>query len=144
MPTTSKNTKPELILRRVLWRRGLRYRIHNRKLPGTPDISIMKYRVAVFVDGSFWHGRDYKGEPFTKTNQDFWERKIQRNIDRDNRVEEDLLEMGYSVIRIWDTDVVKDPERAADEVEQAVRYKSRRGRREVRHGTHEAGGEIGA
>lgn len=134
MPNTSKDTKPELILRRVLWRRGIRYRLHNRKLPGTPDISIMKYRVAVFVDGSFWHGRDYKGEPFTKTNQDFWERKIQRNIDRDDRVEEDLLEMGYSVIRIWDTDVVKNPEKAADEVEQAVRYKTKCGKRVARGG----------
>lgn len=91
MPNTSKDTKPELLLRRALWRRGIRYRLHNRKLPGTPDISIMKYRV-----------------------------------------EEDLLEMGYSVIRIWDTDVVKDPEKAADEVEQAVRYKARRKKRDAR------------
>lgn len=102
----------------------------------------MKYRVAVFVDGSFWHGRDYKGEPFTKTNQDFWERKIQRNIDRDDRVEEDLLEMGYSVIRIWDTDVVKDPEKAADEVEQAVRYKTKGGKRVARGGKRGKTGQV--
>src|SRR5690606_16272063 len=115
----------ELLLRRALWKRGIRYRLHNRKLPGTPDISIMKYRVAVFVDGSFWHGRNYNVAPFTKTNQNFWEQKIQTNIDRDIRVEEDLLEMGYSVIRIWDTDIIKDPELAAKEVETSITYKKR-------------------
>lgn len=123
MPNSSKNTKPELALRRALWRRGVRYRVHTKSLPGTPDLSIKKYRVAVFVDGNFWHGRNYKNAPFTKTNTDFWEKKIQRNIDRDDRVTESLLEMGYSVIRIWDSEIEKDVEACADEVQAALAYK---------------------
>ena len=99
----SKDTKPEITVRRILWRRGLRYRLHDRTLPGTPDISNRKRRLAVFVDGCFWHGcpRCY-AEP--KTNVGFWREKVRQNRARRDAVRADLAERGFRVVEIWEHD----------------------------------------
>lgn len=99
----SKDTKPELMVRKFLFARGLRYRLNNRKLPGSSDIVLRKYRTVVFVDGCFWHGHDgcrlYR---LPQTNADFWRHKINLNIARDYRNNVDLRLLGWKVIRIWE------------------------------------------
>ena len=99
----SKDTKPELAVRRILWRAGIRYRIHDRTLPGTPDISNKRRRLAVFVDGCYWHGCPacYQ-EP--KTNAEFWRSKIAGNRRRRKAVREDLERLGFRVVEIWEHD----------------------------------------
>ena len=98
-----KNTRPELAVRRALHRRGLRYRIHAKALPGKPDISIKKYNLIVDVKGCFWHyhqGCQFSSTP--KTNTDYWMSKIQRNTERDTRNHILLQELGYRVYTIWE------------------------------------------
>ena len=97
----SKDTKPELIVRRYLWSRGYRYRKNMRGLPGTPDIVLRKYRVVIFVHGCFWHGHEaHKRIPSTR--HDYWEKKICRNKERDERDKEALRRMGWSVLTVWE------------------------------------------
>jgi len=98
-----KNTSPEILLRKALWRKGFRYRLHA-KLPGKPDISFKSERLAVFVDGCFWHGCPIHGiKP--KTNRIFWTRKIQGNLARDKKVIKELRKMGWRVIRVWEHEI---------------------------------------
>lgn len=97
----SKDTKPELIVRRYLWSRGYRYRKNMRGLPGTPDIVLRKYRVVIFVHGCFWHGHEADGTmPHTRT--EFWRKKIEQNKARDERNKEALKNMGWNVLTIWE------------------------------------------
>ena len=107
----AKNTKPEMLLRKKLHSEGIRFRLYNKKLSGTPDISISKYRLAIFVDGEFWHGRnwDQKKENI-KSNRDFWIPKIERNIQRDSECNQLLESQGYKVFRFWESDVKYDLE----------------------------------
>ncbi len=101
-----KDTKPEMIVRKYLFSRGLRYRVNNRKLPGSPDIVLKKYRTVVFVDGCFWHGHEncrYFRLP--KSNTDFWRHKIAMNIARDYASGVDLRLAGWRVIRVWECDI---------------------------------------
>lgn len=103
----SKNTSIELILRKELWKRGCRYRIHDKTVFGTPDIVFRKQKVAIFCDSEFWHGKKYlNGEKF-KTNTSFWETKIKRNIERDKEVNERLEVDGWTVLRFWDVEIRK-------------------------------------
>ena len=97
----SKNTKPELFVRRILWGHGLRYRVHNRTVLGTPDISNKRRKLSVFVDGCFWHGCPvcYK-EP--KTNVAFWRAKIRNNRRRREAVRAGLEAQGFRVVEIWE------------------------------------------
>ena len=97
----SKNTKPEILVRKFLFSKGLRFRIKS-KLPGHPDIVLPKYKTVVFVDGCFWHGHPgckYAKRP--QSNTDFWESKISANVVRDNKVTTELRLLGWKVIRIW-------------------------------------------
>ena len=97
-----KNTKPELLFRKALWRKGVRYRINSKQLPGKPDISIKKYKLAIFIDGEYWHGYDWdERKPKLKTNRRFWIPKIERNIQRDLEVNQKLNELGFTVFRFW-------------------------------------------
>ncbi len=101
-----KDTKPELIVRKYLFSRGLRFRVQVRKLPGTPDIVLSKYRTVILINGCFWHGHEscrYFRLP--KSNVEFWRNKIQRNIARDARNESELKALGWRVIRIWECDI---------------------------------------
>lgn len=98
-----KNTKPEMIVRKYLFSHGLRYRVNNRKLPGSPDIVLKKYKTVVFIDGCFWHGhKDCKYFRLPKSNVDFWRHKIAMNIARDYANNVDLKLAGWRVIRIWE------------------------------------------
>lgn len=98
-----KNTKPELQLRKALWARGLRYRVHAA-LIGRPDIVFPRQRLAIFVDGCFWHGCPIHGTN-PVTNADFWANKIKGNIERDRRVTLQLTKLGWIVIRIWEHEI---------------------------------------
>lgn len=100
----SKNTVPELLLRRSLWAKNIRFRVHNKKLPGNPDVVIDKYKLAVFVDGDFWHGYQWEDRK-PKSNSSFWIPKIERNIQRDKFVNENLTSLGYTVMRFWEHEV---------------------------------------
>jgi len=99
----SRDTKPELALRSALWGEHLRFRVHVKDLPGKPDIVFRKYKLAIFVDGSFWHGFNWEVKKHRiKSNAGFWIPKIERNIERDTAVNGCLAEMGYTVMRFWD------------------------------------------
>ena len=102
----SKDTKPEMIVRKYLFSRGLRYRVNNRKLPGSPDIVLRKYKTVVFVDGCFWHGHEgCKYFRLPQSNVDFWRHKIAMNIARDYANNVDLKLAGWNVIRIWECEI---------------------------------------
>lgn len=110
----SKDTKPEILVRRFLFSKGLRYRINNKKLPGSPDIVLKKYRVVVFIDGCFWHGHEgCKHFHIPKTNPDFWRHKIAMNIARDYANNVDLRLAGWRVIRIWECELSPKSRREA-------------------------------
>ena len=101
-----KDTKPEMIVRKYLFSRGLRYRVNNRKLPGSPDIVLKKYKTVVFIDGCFWHGhKDCKYFRLPKSNVDFWRQKITMNTARDYANNVDLKLAGWRVIRIWECEI---------------------------------------
>ena len=113
----SKDTKPEMIVRRGLWKRGFRYRLNHKRLPGHPDLVLRKYRTCIFVNGCFWHGHgaslNEKGEMISdrccckipKTNRDFWVAKIRRNKERDKEEQRKLAEMGWHCITVWECEL---------------------------------------
>jgi len=101
-----KNTKPEMRFRRALWAKGARYRVDSKELPGRPDVSIKKYKLAVFIDGEFWHGYHWdERKPKLKRNRNFWIPKIERNMQRDQEVNQQLEEMGFTVFRFWESEI---------------------------------------
>lgn len=103
-----KNTKPELAFRKALYATGYRYRIDYKKLIGKPDIVLKKYKTIIFIDGEFWHGYNWKErKPKLKTNKEFWIAKIERNMQRDEEVNEALEQMGYTIFRFWERDIKK-------------------------------------
>ena len=110
----SKNTKPEISLRKALWHLNLRYRVNYKKLPGKPDIVFTKQKVAVFCDGDFWHGHNWALRGLTSLEEElsgyseFWRNKILNNIRRDNEETKKLETMGWTVIRIWESDIKND------------------------------------
>jgi len=116
----SKNTQPELQLRKLLWSKGLRgYRIHNKNLPGNPDIAFSKKKIAIFIDGCFWHGCPIcYVEP--KTNRDYWLPKIRNTIERDNTQQKELESAGWVVIRIWEHDIKNDVQNAVDTIIEKI------------------------
>ena len=122
----SKDTTPELLLRKELWHRGLRYRKNYKGVIGKPDIVFLRQQIAVFVDGRMWHGYDWEHqkEDF-KTNRDFWIPKIERNMDHDFTVTQSLIELEWVVLRFWDFEIKKDVNAIADRIEQI--YKKRKG-----------------
>ena len=102
----SKNTRPEMILRKALFARGFRYRVNDRRLPGTPDIVLPKYRTVIFVHGCFWHGHDgCKHASTPKTNTVFWVEKIATNKKRDKIHTEQLIAQGWNVLIVWECDI---------------------------------------
>ncbi|WBV59895.1 DNA mismatch endonuclease Vsr [Chryseobacterium camelliae] len=104
----SKNTKPELLLRKYLFSKGLRYRINYKKLPGKPDIVFPKYKTVVFVNGCFWHGHDNcKIAHIPKSNVEFWTNKINNNKKRDEDNLKSLLLLGWCVFIVWECEINK-------------------------------------
>ena len=110
----SKDTRPELKLRKALWREGLRYRVNYKKLPGKPDIVFTKWKVAVFCDGDFWHGHNWaiRGQKSLQEElsgySQYWKDKILRNIERDEENNKALIALGWTVVRIWESDIKND------------------------------------
>lgn len=97
------------MLRKELWRRGLRYRVNCKDVYGKPDILFVKAKVAIFCDGDFWHGKDYNENTFARSdNSEFWNNKIIRNMERDRIVDHELSKQGYKVLRFWESDIVKN------------------------------------
>ena len=117
----SKGTKPELLLAKALWQLGFRYRKNSKAVFGKPDFSSKKYRIAVFVDGEFWHGKDWeKRKSSIRSNREFWVAKIERNMRRDEEVTSRLKAEGWTVFRFWGQDVMKNPRLFADKVYAAI------------------------
>ena len=124
----STGGKTEVRLRSMLHRRGLRFRKNVKDLPGKPDIVFSKPKVAVFIDGDYWHGRairetgwGYFDENFKSENKLYWRAKLERNIGRDAAVTEQLGQSGWLVLRFWESDVKKNTENIAGAIEAAVR-----------------------
>ena len=115
MPT--RNSKPELLIRTQLHAKGLRYRLHRKDLPGKPDIVFGPSKVAVFVDGCFWHNCPEHGT-IPKNNREWWKEKFQRNRERDIRKDRQLKEMGWLPIHVWEHE---DPDTAARNIDQLVK-----------------------
>lgn len=102
----SRDTRPEVTVRRYLWQHGYRYRLYRKELPGQPDIVLSRLRTVIFINGCFWHGHECHRR-FPKTNRDFWLRKIERNRERDRDVAARLRQMGWNVITIWECELAK-------------------------------------
>lgn len=109
----SKDTSIEVRLRKELWSRGIRYRKNFKKLPGSPDIAITKYKIAVFCDSEFWHGKDWdklKSRLGDGNNPKYWVKKIAENIERDKRKDAELKDLGWTILHFWEKDINKDLE----------------------------------
>lgn len=107
-----KETKPEILVRKYLFSKGFRYRIHDERYPGKPDIVLPKYRSVIFVHGCFWHGHEgCKAARLPKTNPGFWERKISSNVERDRRNVAELQKQGWNLIIIWECELRNKRER---------------------------------
>jgi len=118
----SVGTKPEKILAKALFAKGYRYRKNNKTVTGKPDITFKKLKLAIFVDGEFWHGKDWetkKGK--IKTNTEFWHKKIERNMERDKEVNEKLHEQGWTVLRFWDKEVMKNLGKCVEIIEKKIK-----------------------
>lgn len=119
----SKDTCIEVILRKALWKRGYRYRKNCRDIPGKPDIAIIKYKIAIFCDGEFFHGKDWevlKPRLEKSSNAEYWVDKISRNRERDDLVNKKLLADGWTVIRFWGKDIKNNTEECVRVVEETV------------------------
>lgn len=118
-----KDTSIEVVLRKALWHRGFRYRKNYKELPGRPDIVLTKYRIAIFCDSEFFHGKDWeilklrleKGK-----NPDYWIKKIERNRSRDFETDKKLLFLGYTVIHFWGQDIKKHTDECIQTIEEAI------------------------
>ncbi len=118
----SKDSQIELMLRRELWSRGLRYRKNSGKVFGHPDIVFMGKKVAVFCDSEFWHGYNWEERKKDfKSHQEFWIPKIERNMERDTEVTAKLQEDGWTVLRFWGNEIKKNTAQCADIIEKAVK-----------------------
>lgn len=116
----SKNTTPEIIVRKALWGIGLRYRIHYSQLPGKPDIAFTKNKIAVFVHGCYWHRHGCSRSFNPKSNSKFWQDKFFRNVERDTRNETLLIEMGWKVVVIWECEIGQDLDSCINRVTQLL------------------------
>ncbi|MGG5317819.1 very short patch repair endonuclease [Enterococcus sp. AZ072] len=122
----STGGKAETVLAKALWHSGVRYYRNYKKLLGKPDIAITKYKIAVFVDGEFWHGYDWKNQKVKriKSNRDYWIPKIEKNMERDKTVNEELQDLGWTVLRFWEKhQVMKDLEACVEIVLKRVHDK---------------------
>ena len=116
-----KRGKEEAMLAKELWHRGHRYRLNYKKVPGSPDIAMTKYNIAVFVDGEFWHGKDWNiKKDKLKRNKEYWKEKIEENIARDTRVDAELRQLGWIPLHFWSKQVLGSVEACADEIEEII------------------------
>lgn len=119
----SRDTRIELELRRALWKKGYRYRKNDKRLPGKPDIALTKYRIAIFCDSEFFHGKDWEilRPRLEKTERGaYWTTKIERNRSRDEEVNKQLFFQGWTVIRFWGKDILKRTEECVQVIEEVI------------------------
>ncbi|WP_302689478.1 very short patch repair endonuclease [Eubacterium sp.] len=119
----NKDTSIELKLRKALWKKGYRYRKNYNKLPGKPDIVLTKYRIVIFCDSEFFHGKDWeklKLQLEKGKNSEFWINKISKNIERDEKIEKELNFMGWTVLRFWGKDINKNVDECIKVVEEKI------------------------
>lgn len=119
----SRDTKPEVLLRKALWHEGYRYRKNYKALKGTPDIVLTKYHIVIFVDSEFFHGKDYD-ELINRLKRgkrpEYWSNKIEQNIKRDIATEAELRGMGYTVLRFWGEDVIRDVDSCIKTIKETI------------------------
>jgi DNA mismatch endonuclease (patch repair protein) len=116
-----KNGKAETILAKMIWHKGYRYRRNYKKLPGSPDISILRFRIAVFVDGEFWHGENWEERKAKlKHNREYWIEKIEENIARDKRDDAQLKELGWIPIHFWEKQVLKNTDECLNAILELI------------------------
>lgn len=118
-----QDTSIELILRSALWKRGYRYRKNYKKLVGKPDIVLIKYKIAIFCDSEFWHGKDWdvlKARLDKGSNPQYWIKKITRNMERDDAVNKKLRMLGWSVVRFWGKDIVRNTDECVKIIEEII------------------------
>lgn len=119
----SKDTSIEIKLRKELWSRGYRYRKNSKYLPGKPDIVLTKYKIAIFCDSEFFHGKDWevlKPRLENSNNSEYWIKKISQNMERDEEINKELLVHGWTVIRFWGKDILKNVDECVRVVEETV------------------------
>ncbi|KAF2079432.1 very short patch repair endonuclease [Flavobacterium sharifuzzamanii] len=119
-----KDTKPEILFRKELWKAGIRYRKHDKSLPGNPDITNKKLKLVIFIDGEFWHGYNWEEKKVKlKSNRDFWISKIERNMQKDRENNIKLENLGYKIFRFWDHEIKKDIEKCISLVNEYLETK---------------------
>lgn len=119
----SKDTKIEIILRKALWKNGIRYRKNYSKIPGTPDMALTKYKIAIFCDSEFFHGKDWeqlKPRLQKGDNGEFWVKKIRKNREHDEKVNKELLFLGWTVIRFWGNDIKNNTDECIRVIKEAI------------------------
>ena len=116
-----KHGSTEVLLAKALWHDGYRYRLNYKTLPGSPDIAIMKFHIAVFVDGEFWHGYDWENrKQKLRRNRDYWIEKIEENITRDCKVDQELISRGWIPIHFWSKDVKRNLRECVHVIEKII------------------------
>lgn len=119
----SKDTSIEVSLRRALWKKGYRYRKNYDELPGKPDIVLTKYKIVIFCDGELFHGKNWevlKPKLLKGNNPDFWVKKIERNMKRDDENDKRLLFLGWTVIHFWGNDILRNTDQCVKVIEEAI------------------------
>jgi len=117
----SKGSKIETLLAKELWKRGHRYRKNNKSVYGKPDLTFKKYKIAIFVDSEFWHGKDWEQRKEDhKSNKEFWHKKIERNIERDKEVNDYLLKNGWQVLRFWGKEIEHELVNCVHKIESKI------------------------
>lgn len=118
-----KDTSIEVTLRKALYAKGIRYRKNYKEIPGSPDIALTKYKIAIFCDGEFFHGKDWellRPKLLKGNNSDYWVKKIQDNIDRDIEIDKKLLFQGWNVLHFWGKDILKNTDECVKVIEELV------------------------
>jgi len=125
----AKDTKIEIMLRKKLWEKGYRYKKNYKNLSGKPDIVFTKYKVAIFCDPEFWHGKNWEEKKKRlDTNREYWIKKIERNIERDKKINQELTENGWIVLRFWEKEIKKNIDVCLRKIEEAIQQrKSKKG-----------------
>ena len=119
----AKDTRIERVLRQALWHKGFRYRKNYDKLPGKPDIVLTKYKIAIFCDGEFFHGKDWeetRPKILAGNNPDFWIPKIEKTMERDRAINEALMLLGWTVIRFWGKEILSSPDNCVAVIEETI------------------------
>ncbi len=120
----NKNSRMEVALGKALWEKGLRYRKNDKTVFGKPDFTFKGSKIAVFCDSEFWHGKDWEiRKNDHKSNREFWIPKIERNIERDREVNEELTKNGWLVLRFWGKEIMKNVKSCADRIEHEIRIR---------------------